>query len=215
MPAFQRDVLISLVKNKAEAGKTPTVVGPPRAQKHLQSSASAAASPSSPMTDPWQSPHQDPWQSWKGSTGGADANHFKRYDALVDKLTTDVQASIQQQGGSHGDDVADARINKLETDMEEIKAHNATFHNWFKETGNGLARQDEQLSHLHTAFQQNQQDLKSVRTEVHSSADNLHQAMQVSFGSMKAELASELTTEVSSQMDRLESLLAKRQRREN
>lgn len=98
------------------------------------------------MTDPWQSPQQDPWQSWKGSTGGADANHFERCDALVDKLTTDVQASIQQQGGSHGDDVADAGINKLETDMEEIKAHNATFHNWFKETGNRLARQDEQLA---------------------------------------------------------------------
>jgi hypothetical protein len=85
------------------------------------------------------------------------------------------------------------RIHNLGTEMEEIKAHNATFRPWFKETGTRLANQDEQLAHLHIAVQQQQQDLLAVRTEVHTSADNPHQAMQHSFGTMKSDLASELT----------------------
>ena len=72
--------------------------------------------------------------------------------------------------------------------MEEIKAHKATFHTWFKETGSLLAHQDEKLAHLQTAVvHQQQRDFQAVRTEVHTSADNLPQAMQQTFGSMKSE----------------------------
>jgi chromosome segregation ATPase len=201
-----------LIKNKAAVDKTPTVVGPVRAQRHLRSHATEAAS-SSTTLDPWLSPAQDPWQCYKGAAAQAESGSTKRYDALVTQLTTDVQASIQQQGVT--DATADtARIQKLETDMEEIKAHNATFHSWFKETGTKLARQDEQLAHLQTAVQQQHQDLQVVRTEVHTSADNLHQAMQSSFGTMKNDLAAELTSAVATQMDRLEGMLSKRQRSE-
>ena len=77
------------------------------------------------------------------------------------------------------------------------------------------AHQDEQLTNLKTAVQQQQHDLQAVRTEVHTSADTLHQAMQTSFGAMKNDLAAELTGAVASQMDRIENMLSKRQRSES
>ena len=171
LTAFSRDVLISLVKNKSEVDRAPMVVGPMRAQKHLRTRASSSASASVASTDPWLSPGQDPWQCYKGASSSSDGTNTKRYDALVDKLTSDVQASLQQTGGPDSSS-AETRVVKLENDMEEIKAHNATFHSWFKETGSRLAHQE-------------QQDLQAVHTEVHTSADTLHQAMQTSFGAIE------------------------------
>ena len=204
---------VSLVKNKSEVDRAPMVVGPMRAQKHLRSHATSSASSSVAATDPWLSPGQDPWQSYKGASS-SDGAHTKRYDALVDKLTTDVQASLQHTGGPDSSSV-ETRFVRLENDMKEIKAHNATFHSWFTETGTRLAHQDEQLTNLKTAVQQQQHDLQAVRTEVHTSADTLHQAMQTSFGAMKNDLAAELTGAVASQMDRIENMLSKRQRSES
>ena len=67
MTAFNQDVLISLLKNKMEADKTPTVVGPSRAQRHLRTHAAGSSSSSTTATDPWLLPPcQDPWHSYKG-----------------------------------------------------------------------------------------------------------------------------------------------------
>eukprot|EP00435_Cladocopium_sp_Y103_P053178 s239_g17.t1 len=212
LPAFNRDVLISLIKDKTEIATAPKVVGPSRAHKHLRSQAPAPASFSA-SSDPWQTPDQDPWGGWKGITTEAPS---KRYDKLATQLKTDLQASLQQQWAEQMQDAPnssgsqDGRIQQLESDMVELKAHHATFHSWFNETGNRLAKQDEQLAHLQASVHQNQQDLHAVRAEVHTSADSLHQAMQVSFGSMKGELANEISGAVSSQMDRIEAMLNKR-----
>eukprot|EP00435_Cladocopium_sp_Y103_P021134 s799_g5.t1 len=208
MTAFGRDVLISLLKDRTEVEKTPVVVGPSRVQKHIRSraSSSTAAVPSS--GDPWQAPGQDPWGNWQGTSQAAPAS-TRRYD----QLKSDLQATLQQQlaekmqDASGGDSVDSNRLHQLETDMIELKAHQSTFHTWFQETGTRLARQDDQLAHLQASVQQNQQDLQAVRGEVHSSAENLHQAMQLSFGTMKSDLSSELTAAVSGQMDRIEAML--------
>ena len=96
--------------------------------------------------------------------------------------------------------------------MVEIKAHQTQFQSWFQETGTRLAKQDEQLAHLNAAVQQNQADLHAVRSEVHTSAESLHQAMQISLGSIKSDITNEVTSAVSTQMDRIEAMLSKKQR---
>eukprot|EP00435_Cladocopium_sp_Y103_P053215 s2024_g17.t1 len=215
LTAFGRDVLISLLKDRTEVEKPPVVVGPTRAQKHLRSRASSSAAPATSSGDPWQAPGQDPWGNWQGTTQQAPASN-RRYD----QLKSDLQATLQQQlaekmqDAPANDSVNPGRLQQLETDMIELKAHHSTMHNWFQETGTRMARQDEQLAHLQASVQQNQQDLQAVRGEVHSSAETLHQAMQISFGTMKGELSTELTAAVSGQMDRIEAMLSKKQRSE-
>ena len=75
------------------------MAGPSRAQKHLRSHAADAAS-SSTTADPWLSPAQDPWQCYKGAAISNDASNSKQYDALVDKLTSDVQGTLSQNCGA-------------------------------------------------------------------------------------------------------------------
>eukprot|EP00435_Cladocopium_sp_Y103_P041171 s401_g11.t1 len=212
MTAFNRDVLISLLKDRTEVDKPPVVVGPSRAQKHFRSRASSSSTPAPSTGDPWQAPGQDPWGSWQGSAQPAQVPSKR-----LDQLKSDLHATVQQQLAEQMQDGASSsvdaqRLHQLETDMVEIKAHQSTFHTWFKETGSRLAHQDEQLAHLQASVQQNHQDLQAVRGEVHSSAETLHQAMQISFGNMKGEITTELTAAVSSQMDRLEAMLSKKQR---
>eukprot|EP00435_Cladocopium_sp_Y103_P031943 s1553_g8.t1 len=220
MTAFGRDVLVSLVKDKQrDANPPPALVGSVRAHRHLRAQAPAVSTSPQSSADPWHQPGQDPWQHWHGPKLAASNDSAKRYDILAEKLKSDLQTSLgqhleaQMQGAPASTSSSDtSRIQKLETDMEEIKAHHSTFHSWFKETGNKLAIQDEQLAQLHASVQQNQQDLQVVRSEVHTSAEGLHQAMQLSFGTMKQDLSSELTSTMTSQMDRIESMLCKKQR---
>ena len=88
--------------------------------------------------------------------------------------------------------------------MAELQAQGHRFRQWIEDSGNKMAAHDQQLSQIQA---QQQQDLTSVRAEVHSSAENLHQAMQLSFGRMKNELNQELGNTLSSHMDRLESFM--------
>lgn len=160
LPAFNKDVLISLVKDKSAADKTPTVA---QWLAHLERKNISA------VTLLMLHLHRlllilgcllrktlgNATRIYKGAAISNGASNSKQYDALVDKLTSDVQGTLSQNCGAEF--AADSsRIHKLETDMEEIKAHNATFRSWFKETGTRLANQDEQLAHLHTAVQQQQ-----------------------------------------------------------
>ena len=66
MTAFNQDVLISLIRDRKNPEKSPSVVGPIRVQRHLRRDPPAAPAASSHQ-DPWQTnPETDPWNSWKG-----------------------------------------------------------------------------------------------------------------------------------------------------
>ena len=99
--------------------------------------------------------------------------------------------------------------------MAELQAHQQQFQNWFHETGTRLSAQDEQLQQVKQQLHAQQSEITAVRTEVHTSAETLHQAMQLSFQSMKNDLATDLTSTLSQHMDRFETMItAKKSRTE-
>ena len=63
LPAFGKDVLITLLKDRSVPQEAPTVVGPKRVQKHLQTQQT-----SKPAVDPWMSATEDPWAKYQAST---------------------------------------------------------------------------------------------------------------------------------------------------
>ena len=216
---LSRDVLITLVKDRQEAERPQPIVGPRRVQNHLKSvAATCSQAASATNADPWQSPTNDPWQAYKPSD--RDPRPSKRYDQLATQLKTDLAAQLQDQlstpasaAAAGSSDVYGARIQQLEVGMTELQAHNKQFHSWFTATGQRLSAQDEQLQQLQGQLGQQQQDLLAVRTEVHTSADNLHQAMQVSFSNMKNELSTDISTTLAAQMDRLETMISAKKTR--
>ena len=214
MVAFAKDVLITLLRDKTTSDKPPAVVGPKRVQTHLQ----RALPPSSTSTsgDPWLQPGQDPWRQWHATaeqpatatTAAPGGSAQKRLDSLRDQLSSELRQHLSDQKPGEGYTTEnELRFAKLETGMAELQAQGQQFRQWFEESGNKMTAHDQQLSQLQQAMAQQQLDLTAVRTEVHTSADSLHQAMQVSFGNMKQELTHEIGNTISSHMDRLEAFM--------
>eukprot|EP00435_Cladocopium_sp_Y103_P037958 s173_g10.t1 len=185
MPAFSKDVLITLLRDKSSSDKPPAVVGPRRVQSHLQKATQSA--PSTSSSDPWLQPGHDPWKHWHHTSDVAMASARpssgpaaqKRFDSLKTQLTSELRQQFQEQlpGDSYTTE-NEMRFTKLETGMAELQAQGQQFRQWFEDSGNKMASHDQQLSQIQAAVSQQQQDLTAVRSEIHTSADALHQAMQ-------------------------------------
>ena len=128
-------------------------------------------------------------------------------DPLRDQLSSELRQHLTDQITGDTCSTENERFAKLETGMAELQAQGHQFRQWFEDSGNKMAAHDQQLSQIQGAIAQQQQDLTSVRAEVHSSAENLHQAMELSCGN---ELNQELGNTISSHMDRLESFMTEK-----
>ena len=78
LPAYGRDVLINLLKDKAQPERQPTIIAPKGAQDHLRTQKTAS---SSATTDPWLQPQHDPWAQHVPLRTAATPR--KHYDSLA------------------------------------------------------------------------------------------------------------------------------------
>ena len=221
MRAFGEDILLTLVKDKTVEVPTQGVIGPKRVQSQLNKSA-AASSSSSPGGDPWwnsgNSSGQDPWGTYAPTSSVTPATQ-KRLDEMATKLRTDLTENMNTQMASSTNaqlsEQQENRLKRLEVGLNELNAQGKQFSKWFQESGARIAAQDQQLSQLQAGLVQQQADLQAVRAEIHTSADNLHQAMGASFNTMKSEIANQVSSTLSSQLERFEAMLTgKLQRKE-
>lgn len=218
LPAFGKDVLITLSKDRSSPAEAPSVVGPKRVQKHLQSQASL--SKTSP--DPWTSASEDPWAKYQPPSAPTAQGAQKRLDSFAEKLKTDIVEQVSGQLSAcqssmvtsdvQPDPATLDRMSKLEVGMAELHSQGQQFRQWFDETGNRLATQDAQIAQIHGALQQQQHELAAVRTEVTSTNQNMASTIQA----MQSQLTNEMSNQLESQMTRFEQLLtAKKARKES
>ena len=222
MTAFSKDVLITLIKDRQEPDKVLPVMGPRRAQAHSRAQGNVQKPASGPATshdDPWLQPAQDPWRNFMfgGSSPADPPKQQKRIDELETRLKADLSATLQEQiaanTGTSSSSASDGRLTQLEVSMAELQAHQQHYRTWFSETGARLAAQDDKLLKLQGQLEQQQTDLVAVRSEVHTSAETLHQAMQMSFQSMRQDLATDLSNVISDKVDRLETMITSKKTR--
>ena len=207
LPAFGKDVLITLLKDRSMPTESPTVVGPKRVQKHLQTQ----QVPSKASVDPWTSATEDPWARYQASSTTPAPGAQKRLDSFADKLRTDIVEQVSGQLSnpvviSLDPDTLD-RMNKLEVGVAELQNQGIQFRQWFDETGKRLATQDAQLSQVHSALQQQQQDIVNVRTEVHNAADSTNASLANSLTALQCQLTEQMSQQLEAQMDRFEQLM--------
>ena len=214
LPAFGHDVLINLVKDKQQHDLPPAIIAPKRAHVHLRAQKPPVPTPTG---DPWL--QQDPWANFQPSSAAPGTT--KRYDVLASQLRDDLTAQFQDKlnttapASSSAPSALEHRMQKMEVGLTELHAHNQQVGHWMKEAGARMAAQDEQIQQIHHGLAQQQADLVTVRTEVHSSASSLHQAMQTSFTTMKQEIVTDLASTLDNQMSKFETLLtAKKPRQE-
>ena len=207
LPAFGKDVLITLLKDRSAPSESPTVVGPKRVQKHLQTQQATTR----PPVDPWTSAAEDPWARYQASSTTPAPGAQKRLDSFAAQLKTDI---VEQVSGQLSTPVVTSpdentlnRMNKLEVGMAELQSQGLQFRQWFDETGQRLATQDAQLSQVQTALQQQQQDLLNVRTEVHNAAESTNASLAASLTALQSQLTDQMSHQLEAQMDRFETLM--------
>lgn len=211
LPAFGKDVLITLLKDRSTPADSPSVVGPKRVQKHLQ-----AQHPTKSSVDPWTSAAADPWANYQAVSTTPGPGAQKRLDSFAAQLKTDIveQVSEQLSAPITGPDQNTLdRMTKLEVGVAELQSQGLQFRQWFDETGHRLASQDAQLAQVHTALQQQQQDLHTVRTEVHNAADSTNASLASSITALQSQLTDQMAQQLEAQMDRFEQLMTAKKAR--
>eukprot|EP00438_Fugacium_kawagutii_P022983 Skav236572 [mRNA] locus=scaffold2180:145240:149710:- [translate_table: standard] len=229
LQAFNRDVLITLVKNKADEPPPPAMVCPRRVQQHLKNNARSKPQSSPVGSDPWQQPAGDPWSQGSkmpSSNTTPSAAAQSRLSSITETLKADLTAEIQDQLAARNTALAagdkmvvdneqqEARLQQLEVGLQELHAHGKQMSQWCETAASRMSDQDAQMVTLQQSLSQTQQDLQVVRSEVQHSHDSLHQTLQSGLGTMKFELSSEMSNSLSNHMDRFERMLFGQNRRD-
>ena len=182
----------------------------------------------SPDSDPW-SGGRDPWSQWRPppgltpaasvSTGGSACVESK-LSQVRKELAVDVQDAVQrelrQQAATQpaSSPEADGRFQRLEVQVQELKAQNSKFEGWFSTFGTKLSESNQQVEAVSRALTQQQQEISQVRTEVAKQADTVQTAVASAVSSLGQELGKQLATQLAHQTQQLEGMLNKKPRQE-
>ena len=214
--AFDQDVLITehRMPKKQEQKQEPVI--PRKTQRLLIQDQVPQAQTKG--TDPFQDPAGDPWGKFLAkntpvpSAAGASGN--QRIEKLATELRAEVTSTVKQELSSHAASVpaitgpTEKKLAALESSITEIKAQNTQFSKWFKEWGARSQETDKAVHQLQQSIAKTQQDNAQLAAAVKQNNDTLHQELK---GSIQA-IKSDLDSTFDKRFDRLEALVAKRQR---
>ena len=228
--AFGKDVLVTQLKERTIKDQVPKLTASKKTQQHMAQHAKTSASSSSSSTsgDPWWNSgnyaQHDPWKNSMAPPGltqqpipAAQPGH-RRIDEVAATMKaevhTELQAAIQKEladktaGVKPADFFAyqkqqEQRLGSLESNMQELKAQGTQFKTWFDQVGKQLQVQDQTMQGFRGELTQMQNDAKCSNANLERSV----QALQSTF-------SSELDAKLSTQFERFENLLAKKNRTE-
>ena len=220
LPAFGRDVLITLLREKQTTVPTSTQIVPLKAKRFLQNqpASSSNQNPAATKMDPWQLPGQDPWQKPIYKTNSPVQ---QRLAAVTEQMKDEVTKQVKEQTKSQGvtsehmqtyQQGTEARLTAMESNLKELQTQNTKMQSWFQEAGTRIAATEHQLQNINTTLEQQQQDLQGVKTEVKTTleqtANNFQQAMQ----GLRQDIGTDFDERMDKMMARIESNAEKRAR---
>ena len=206
---FNQEVLITEVTKPAQERPPAKMVASSKTQQHLRTE--KPSSSSAPAIDPWQASGDDPWKSWTGTSSTAGKSKLMEVTA---QLRSTVDQRLQQhlqdnQVAASADQ--EERFTKLETSIDELKAQNTQFTEWFQHVGGQQQAAENAIKTIQYTLNTHQSDLQGLHEEIKTTTSTMERALQSGLQSTRADI----TQDVGKRFDRLEALLAKRQRVED
>lgn len=214
----QGSVTVTCKKDKDRSVQTrPMIQASTRTKKHMQNQPVAAVS--KPGIDPWLA--NDPWKHWAPLAGsnteesGQEVIFCDHHSApsqpakqrievleqrLLDQVDAKLAASVPPGFAAMDTDQQATR----DAEIQELKAQNAKFENWFTEAGVRFGKMDSHLAAQSTQIAQLQTALESQQ----STTSNLQHALE----GLNQSFRMELQNTMEAQTSRLEALLEKRAR---
>ena len=162
----------------------------------------------------------DPWakSKWAASSSSAPSTApSSRFAELESQIKTSMQDHIKEQFQAHlqtlqqsqpmeTEDTTSGRLDFLECNVRELKAQGEKFSNWFTEAG-------DRMSGIFTQVQRQDTMLNQMAEQV-SHAVTTSESVQMQMTNLRGEMHKDLESSLARQTERLEALLAKKQRHE-
>ena len=219
--SFGNEILITEITKPAKTAPPQQLVASQKTQQHLRAEASTAAASSSkaPLAqDPWLQPGQDPWRT-PSSTKAAPATGKAHLREVTGQLKDELNAAMQKrfdemqsQSPAPSADQAqqrEHRIAKLETSVNEIKAQNNHFSNWFSSLGQQMQAAETSIQGIQYTLSTHQSELQGLHHEIKTVTDNVGQAVQSALHTHKQEVGADMDK----RFDRLEALFSNKKAR--
>ena len=207
LPTAKGEVTVSLQKKPPPGLEEPTIWSSTKTRALLRK---AVANPSGPQdikhnvarsgTDPWTL-GSDPWGQYKPVSMPSSSNGDVPMHAVT--MMDSMETRLKAQLATHSATAADPRLDKLETDMNEMKAQGQKFEHWFQDAGNQNRAMKTQMDNLVQQVAVQDQALQNTHGRI--------EEMQVQANRRDV---SQLQSSIQSGFANIEALLSKKQRAE-
>ena len=184
-----------------------------KTRKHTQGGQSFAAGSND---DPWAQ-GQDPWSLYRAApsekprhTAEAATKIQEVHKQLQQEVATAVKALLAEQSQAGTD--TEARFQKLESSVAELQAHGRKFENWFSEASKRMEQQSLEVGAIKQAVGAQQQDIAQLPGQVASQGEMVQNTVNQAVVTMRSDLNSQLTTQLSAQMEQIQALLKSKHR---
>ena len=219
LQGFDQDILVTLVKETRTSTMDQPLVASQRTKKFLKE---GGALPTG-SNDPWLA--EDPWKTWNpttkpaGASATASSASASRFAQIQQTISDEIKKQVEQTPPPPGLSIAgDATVNQMTVEIQELKAQGQQFHKWFHEAGTRLNQTEAQMGKLHTAMEQHTQavtqQISAIQQEVDNKTSILQRTLQGSMAALSKDLDVALESKLTTQFDRFEALLAKRNKTE-
>lgn len=180
--ASHGDVTVVLHKKISAQPEGPRVLSTLKTRSHMKqrslpevASASTGPPPSGAppgLSDPWAN-WKDPWSSSRHAmTDSTDATMLSRADQLEERVVTQLQQHLRENSTAT-DSASEARFQRLEVDITELRQQHSKFENWFQDAAAASSSMQSQIGELRTQVNAHSTELGTVRSEIQNGFQHL------------------------------------------
>ena len=203
-------VLVAKLRDASGQTRVPEVTATPQTRKHiLCDDPDTRHDPSQGIVDPWLG-GKDPWAAYKPPPGLSAPQPASTADSKLQQVRGELQESFRKQledyTAAQSEKVnssQESRLQKLEVGMTELHEQNRKFQDWCQNLGGQLNAHSNQIGEVQRAVQAQQAEVGQLRTEFTQVVANSVSGLQ-----------QDMSRQLASQMQQIESLLSKKPRTE-
>ena len=218
LPTDRGEITVTLQKKAVDHDAPPPIWSSSKTQALMrktvtqQPKSSSGAQDQLLREDPWFQ-GADPWGSFHPTTkpvaasgsGDVTMKTTSMMEQMEDRLRTHLSTAASELP-------ADPRVERLETDMKEIKIQNCKFEQWFQEAGTQSWGMKQQLDGLLAQVSHQDDTVRQVQTAVATTQSRVED-LSTQVSGHRSDVAG-LRTEVTQGFAHLEALLSKKHRSE-
>ncbi len=183
-PTEQGDVTVVLHRKVSAEPSGPKVLSTMKTRSHMKQKATNdqatqndkpnKVGPPPGLSDPWAN-WKDPWarSATHPSSGDVSMAATSRIDQLEERVSQNLQQQLLKAPQEGLEEKHEARFQKLEVDISELRQQRTRYESWFQEAATASNSMQSQIGELRSQVRENATELVTVRSEIQNGFQNL------------------------------------------